>query len=86
MASVPNQLNLAGRSGFDLHCAMLANLCATAFAEAGSHISFRYSPMSLCGQPLVVGFAVELRSLLARTTQGQLALAELGFQPFEKMK
>lgn len=59
----------------------LAWLCSRLFLKEGSFGGFQVDTVDCIGKP-VLAVAVELRALLAKTSDGRKALADLGFQPF----
>lgn len=65
---------------------LIANQSARLFDLAGSSVSFDLGPADLAplGDNMRTGLlaaAMELRDLLAQTTQGRQALRDLGFEP-----
>lgn len=59
----------------------LAWLCSRLFLKEGSFGGSHIDTVDCIGKP-VLAVAVELRALIAQTSDGRKALADLGFQPF----
>lgn len=74
------------RSTDDLQLAAVAACAARWFSAAGSHIAFPACPTDVAKEKgsARAGFlaaAMELRDLLAQSTDGRQALRDLGFEP-----